>query len=142
VAVPVFAFLSAGVALGGLTGLADALGDRVAVGIVAGLVVGKAVGILGATWLVARFTRASLDEGLSWLDVLGLAVLGGVGFTVSLLIGELAFGAGSVQDDHAKVAVLVGSLTAALLATVLLRLRNRAYRRLADAPAESDDHVV
>jgi NhaA family Na+:H+ antiporter len=142
VAVPVFAFLSAGVALGGLTGLADALADRVAVGIVAGLVVGKAVGILGATWLVARFTRASLDEGLSWLDVLGLAVLGGVGFTVSLLIGELAFGAGSVQDDHAKVAVLVGSLTAALLATVLLRLRNRAYRRLADAPAESDDHVV
>jgi NhaA family Na+:H+ antiporter len=142
VAVPVFAFLSAGVALGGLTGLADALGDRVAVGIMAGLVLGKAVGILGATWLVARFTRASLDEGLSWLDVLGLAVLGGVGFTVSLLIGELAFGAGSVQDDHAKVAVLVGSLTAALLATVLLRLRNRAYRRLADAPAESDDHVV
>jgi NhaA family Na+:H+ antiporter len=134
VAVPVFALMSAGVTLGGLTGLSDALADRVAVGIMAGLVLGKVVGILGATWLVARFTRASLDEGLSWLDVVGLAVLGGIGFTVSLLIGELAFGEGSVRDEHAKVAVLVGSLAAALLATVVLRLRNRAYRRLADAP--------
>lgn len=63
----------------------------------------------------------------------GLAVLGGIGFTVSLLIGELAFGAGSVRDEHAKVAVLVGSLIAALLAAVLLRLRNRTYRRIHEA---------
>ena len=50
-----------------------------------------------STWLVQRFTRAQLDEGLSWWDVLGLALLAGIGFTVSLLIGELAFGAGSAQ---------------------------------------------
>jgi NhaA family Na+:H+ antiporter len=57
-------------------------------------------------------------------------VLGGIGFTVSLLIGELAFGSGTERDDHVKVGVLAGSVLAALLATVLLRLRNRTYRRV------------
>jgi NhaA family Na+:H+ antiporter len=133
VAVPVFAFFSAGVAIGGLGGLTTSLTDRVAVGIVLGLVVGKIIGIMTATYLVARFTRASLDEGLAWVDVLGLAVLAGIGFTVSLLIGELAFGAGSERGEHVKVAVLAGSLLAALLAAVILRLRNRTYRRLHDA---------
>ena len=133
VAVPVFAFFAAGVTVGGFSGLAQSLTDTVALGIVAGLVVGKAVGITAATWLVARFTRAELDDDLSWWDVVGLALLGGIGFTVSLLIGELAFGQGSVRAEHAKVGVLVGTVAAALLATVLLRLRNRRYRQIADA---------
>ncbi|MGX4654256.1 Na+/H+ antiporter NhaA [Micromonospora sp. SCSIO 07396] len=133
IAVPVFAFLSAGVTVGGLAGLATALTDRVAVGIAVGLIVGKPIGILTATWLVSRFTRADLDEGLNWLDVLGLALLGGIGFTVSLLIGELAFGLGSARDDHAKVAVLAGSLVSALLASVILRARSRVYRRVHEA---------
>lgn len=97
------------------------------------MLVGKSTGILAATWLVARFTRATLDDGLAWIDVVGLALLGGIGFAVSLLIGELAFGAGSPQDEHAKVAVLAGSAAAALLAAVLLRLRNRVYRQLHEA---------
>ena len=139
VAVPVFAFFAAGVSVGGLSGLGDSLADRVAVGIVVALVVGKTVGITAATWLVARFTRASLDTDLSWLDVFGLAVLGGVGFTVSLLIGELAFGPGSPRDEHAKVAVLVGSLLAALLAAVVLRLRDRVYRRICAEDAVDTD---
>ena len=130
VAVPVFAFFSAGVALGGLDGLASALGDRVALGILVGRIVGKLAGILGAAFLVARFTRAKLDESLSWADVAGLGVLAAVGFTVSLLIGELAFGVGSERFDHAKVALLAGSVLAALPATVVLRLRNRTYRAL------------
>jgi Na+:H+ antiporter, NhaA family len=130
VAVPVFAFFSAGVALGGLDGLASALGDRVAVGILVGRIVGKLAGILGAAFLVARFTRAKLDESLSWADVAGLGVLAAVGFTVSLLIGELAFGVGSERFDHAKVALLAGSVLAALPAMVVLRLRNRTYRAL------------
>jgi NhaA family Na+:H+ antiporter len=129
-AVPVFALLSAGVAVGGMSGLGDALRDPVALGIVAGLVAGKVIGITAATFLVGRFTRAELDDELAWWDVVGLGLLAGVGFTVSLLIGELAFGAGSARDEHAKVGVLVGSLLAIVLATILLRLRNRAYRAL------------
>ncbi|MCV2490373.1 Na+/H+ antiporter NhaA [Geodermatophilus sp. YIM 151500] len=127
-AVPVFAFFSAGVTVGGLSGLGTALSDSIAVGIMVGLVVGKAIGICGATWLVQRFTRAELNPELGWPDVLGLSLLGGIGFTVSLLIAELAFGAGSEADEVAKVGILTGTLLAALVATVLLRLRNRRYR--------------
>jgi NhaA family Na+:H+ antiporter len=130
VAVPVFAFFSAGVAVGGLVGLGAALSDSVAIGIGVGLVAGKLIGITSATWLVSRFTRAQLDENLGWPDVVGLALLGGIGFTVSLLITELAYGAGSERHDHAKVGILVGTLAAALLASVVLRLRNRRYRRI------------
>ncbi|WP_043639514.1 Na+/H+ antiporter NhaA [Nonomuraea candida] len=138
VAVPVFAFFSAGVAFGGLDGLASTLTEPVALGIVAGLLIGKPLGILAATWLVARFTRATLDEGLAWIDMLGLAILAGIGFTVSLLIGELAFGASA--DGQVKVAVLAGSLAAALVATVILRLRARVYRRIHAAETADDDH--
>ena len=141
VAVPIFALLSTGVGIGGFAGLGAALSDPIAVGVVVGLVVGKPLGILAATWLVARFTRATLDEGLAWVDVVGLAVLAGIGFTVLLLIGELAFGAGSASDDHAKVAVLAGSLVAAAGATVILRLRNRVYRRASAAEIADDDRL-
>ncbi|TFD82200.1 Na+/H+ antiporter NhaA [Cryobacterium fucosi] len=127
-AVPVFAFFSAGVSIGGTEGLTKALTDPIAIGIVVALVVGKPVGILFATWLVTRTTRATLDPDLAWVDVIGVAMLAGVGFTVSLLISELGFGHGTVLDDHAKVAILTGSFLAALLATVVLRARNRAYR--------------
>ena len=89
VAVPVFAFFATGVTLGGLSGLRSSFIDPVAVGVVIGLVVGKTVGIFGAAYGLARLTRAQLDEELSWFDVWGLALLGGIGFTVSLVIGEL-----------------------------------------------------
>nr|WP_246214554.1 Na+/H+ antiporter NhaA [Modestobacter muralis] len=138
-AVPVFAFFSAGVTVGGLSGLGTALSDSVAIGIVVGLVAGKTVGIAGATWLVSRFTKAELDPELGWPDVVGLAMLGGMGFTVSLLIGELAFGAGSLRDEHVKVGVLTGTLLAALLAAVVLRLRDRRYRLVAEEEARDDD---
>jgi len=138
-AVPIFAFFSAGVAVGGLSGLGAALRDRVAVGIVLGLVLGKAVGVSVATFLVARFTRADLDENLSPVDVLGLSLLAGIGFTVSLLIGELAFGAGTPRDEHVKIAVLTGSVVAAALASAVLRARNRTYRKLHLAESEDTD---
>lgn len=132
VAVPVFAFLAAGVQVGGWGGLTASLTDPVALGIVAGLVVGKPLGVLGTTYAVSRLTRADLDPDLRWLDVLGVAVLAGIGFTVSLLIGELAYGTGT-RDDHVKVAVLTGSVVAAVLAGLLLRTRDAAYRRIAEA---------
>jgi Na+:H+ antiporter, NhaA family len=109
------------------------LTGSIAVGIIAGLVVGKAVGITGATWLVSRFTRAQLADQLGWWDVVGLSLLAGIGFTVSLLIGELAFGLGSEQDEDVKVGVLAGTLLAALLATAVLRLRNPRYRLMSQA---------
>ena len=68
-----------------------------------------------------------------------MALLGGIGFTVSLLIGELAFGLGSERDDHVKVGVLVGTLLSALLATVVLRLRNRRYRRIEELESVDAD---
>jgi Na+:H+ antiporter, NhaA family len=139
VAVPVFAFFAAGVSISGAGGLGATLTDSVTLGIVVGLVAGKAIGILGSTWLVQRFTRAQLAAGLGWWDVLGLALLAGIGFTVSLLIGDLAFGAGSGHDEHVKIGVLLASLTSALLATAVLRVRNHHYRRLrAEDERDSD----
>lgn len=139
IAVPVFAFFAAGVTVGGFGGLVDALSDPVALGVVTGLVVGKTIGITGSTWLLATFTRADLDDQLSWVDVIGMAMLAGIGFTVSLLIGELAFGSGTPQDDHVKVGVLVGSLVATILATGVLRMRNRSYRRIVEIEERDTD---
>lgn len=139
VAVPVFAFFAAGVTIGGLSGLLDALTDRVALGIVLGLVVGKTVGITGAAWLTARFTRADLDPDLRWVDVLGVASLAGIGFTVSLLIGDLAFGADPARQDAVKIGVLVGSVLAGAVAAALLTARNAAYRRIEEAEQVDDD---
>ncbi len=138
-AVPVFAFFAAGVSLTGSGGLGAVLRDPVTIGIVTGLVVGKCLGILGATWLVQRTTRASLSPGVSWWDVLGLSLLAGIGFTVSLLISELAFGAGSEHNEHAKLGILAGTVVAAAMATVVLRARNRHYRRLREAEEADTD---
>jgi len=140
VAVPIFAFFAAGVTVGGFSGLAAELTQPVSLGIIAGLVVGKTLGVLVATYLVARFTRASLDPDLRWIDVTGLAMLAGIGFTVSLLIGELAFGIGSEREEQVKVGVLAGSLLAGVLATLILKARNRTYRRLCEAEERDSDH--
>lgn len=130
VAVPVFAFFAAGVSLGGFSGLINALSDPIALGIVLGLVFGKPVGIFLTTRVLAAVTRATLDSALRWIDVLGISMLAGIGFTVSLLIGDLAYGLGSHRDEVVKMGVLTGSVCAAVLAAVLLRLRNRQYRRI------------
>ncbi|MFV2103260.1 Na+/H+ antiporter NhaA [Micromonospora sp. LOL_024] len=129
-AVPVFAFFAAGVSLRGAD-LGALVTDPIVLGVVLGLVVGKCVGIVGSTFLLARFTRASLDDDITWSDLLGVSLLAGIGFTVSLLIGELAFGSDSVEGDNVKAAVLAGSLISALLATVVLRRRNKVYRAIA-----------
>ena len=139
-AVPVFAFFAAGVTFGGYDGLVTALSDPIALGIVCGLVIGKAVGIFGTTRLLAAATRASLDSSLRWIDVFGVSLLAGIGFTVSLLIGELAYGTGSAGQDIVKVGVLAGSLLAASLAAILLRIRNRHYRRVFELETADTDH--
>lgn len=125
-AVPVFAVFAAGVTFSAAV-VRDAVADPVAQGVALGLVVGKPLGILGATWLVARFTRAALAPGLGWADVLAVGLVGGIGFTVSLLVGELAFGAGSAHDEHVVVAVLAGSLVAACAGGAALWQRDRHH---------------
>ncbi|WP_163275482.1 Na+/H+ antiporter NhaA [Cellulomonas iranensis] len=135
-AVPVFALFAAGVTIAPET-LGAALGDPVAQGVALGLVLGKPLGILGATWLLARFTRARLAPGLSWADVLAVGALAGIGFTVSLLVGVLAFGEGSAHDEHVVVAVLAASVVAAAIGSVLLAWRSRVHiARAADVTAD------
>lgn len=124
VAVPFFALMSAGVPL---SGGAEILRDPIVLGVLAGLVLGKPVGVLGGTWLVTRFTRASLNEGLQWRDLLGVGIVGGVGFTVSLLVSDLSFT--GLANDHAKTGVLLASTTSGLLAALVLGRRSRSHRR-------------
>ncbi|MFF9023889.1 Na+/H+ antiporter NhaA [Streptomyces eurythermus] len=137
-AVPLFALFSAGVSISG-----GALGDVFArpetLGVVLGLVVGKTIGIFGGTWLTVRFTRARLSDELAWADVFAMSSLAGIGFTVSLLIGELAFGSDTVLTGEVKAAVLIGSLIAAVCATMLLKLRNNRYRRLCEEEERDED---
>ena len=95
------------------------------VGVVLGLVLGKPVGVFGGAWLVAHLTRAELNEDLSWRDVAGVAVLAGIGFTVSLLVAELSFEGD--ERNLAKVAVLGGSVIAAVLGALALGHRDRFH---------------
>lgn len=127
VAVPVFAFFAAGVALGGAEGLTGAFTDPITLGIIGGLVVGKAVGISGTTLLITRLPGLRLDPTLRWPDLIGMSFIAGIGFTVSLLVGELSFGTGTEQDDHVKIGVLTGSLIAALVGAAILGIRDRRY---------------
>jgi Na+:H+ antiporter, NhaA family len=140
VAVPVFAFFAAGVTVGGWSGFGSALAQPVTLGIVVGLVIGKPLGVFGTAFLLARFTRARLDDDLAWRDVLGVSLLAGIGFTVSLLIGELAFGYGTATGADAKIGVLLGSVFAGLLASVVLLSRNAAYRRIEALETADADH--
>ncbi|WP_181794218.1 Na+/H+ antiporter NhaA [Streptomyces sp. WELS2] len=137
-AVPLFALFSAGVSISG-GALADVFARPETLGVVLGLVVGKTIGIFGGTWLTVRFTRARLSEELAWADVFAMSSLAGIGFTVSLLIGELAFGSDTVLTGEVKAAVLTGSLIAAVCATMLLKLRNDRYRRLCEEEERDED---
>ena len=113
VAVPLFALFAAGVSVSGAA-LGEVFTRPEPLGVVLGLVVGKTVGIFAGTYLAARFTRARLNPDLAWADVFALAVLAGIGFTVALLIGDLAF-PDPAAAEHIKAAVLLGSLIAAVL---------------------------
>jgi NhaA family Na+:H+ antiporter len=121
VAVPLFALVSAGVSLRGGSSL---LHDPIVLGVLAGLVLGKPVGVLAGTFLVTRFTHAQLNEDLTWAQVVGVAVLAGIGFTVSLLVSELSFA--GADAEAAKTAVLAASLLAAVTGALILRRPGRS----------------
>jgi len=122
VAVPFFALMAAGVQIGGGR---DLVGDPVVLGVALGLLVGKPLGVLGGSFLVTRFTHAELNDDLAWRDIVGVAVLAGIGFTVSLLVADLSFvdEAGVVA---AKTAVLAASAVSAMLGGLLLHHRHRS----------------
>ena len=139
IAVPIFAFFSAGVAIGGLDGFTATLADPVTLAIVVGLVFGKPIGIVLTTWLATRARRIQLDPSLAWIDIIGVGLLAGIGFTVSLLVTELSFDSADPHHDHAKVAILLASVIAALVASVLLTARNRRYRAIAESDSRDED---
>jgi Na+:H+ antiporter, NhaA family len=141
VAVPIFAFMAAGVDLRA-DGLISTLQSPITLGIIAGLVIGKPLGIVGGSWLMARFTRARLDPSLNWWDVLGIGLLAGIGFTVSLLITELAY-KGTDLLANAKAGVIAASCLAAVLAALALSLRKRAHARaIAIEEADLDQNGI
>jgi NhaA family Na+:H+ antiporter len=122
-AVPVFAVFTAGVTVSGGT---DIFTDPVVIGIALGLVLGKTIGVLGGAWGVTRIGAANLAPDLHWSDIAAMAVLAGIGFTVSLLIAELSFD--GMELERAKAAVLGASTLAALLGGLLLVIRGRRHR--------------
>lgn len=122
VAVPFFALMSAGVVL---SGGADLVRNPIAIGVVLGLVIGKPLGVFGGAWIATRFTRAELNASISLRDILGVAVLAGVGFTVSLLVSDLSFDGSS--REAAKTAVLAGSVVSAVLGGLILGHRDRFH---------------
>ncbi|WP_326687035.1 Na+/H+ antiporter NhaA [Streptomyces sp. NBC_01795] len=138
VVVPLFALFAAGVGVSGAA-LGEVFTRPEPLGVVLGLVIGKTLGIFAGTYLAARFTRAKLNPDLAWADVFALAVLAGIGFTVALLIGELAF-PDPAASEHVKAAVLTGSLLAAGSAALLIKRRNGIYRRLYEEETRDDDH--
>jgi NhaA family Na+:H+ antiporter len=125
---PVFALANAGVPLGGL-GVEQAM-HPVTAGIALGLFLGKPLGILACVWLVTRIGLARLPEGADWPRLLGLAWIAGIGFTMSLLIGVLAFEEAPELLDKVRLGVLLGSVLAALagIAVTIVAARRAAAR--------------
>ena len=120
VIVPLFGFANAGVALSGKT--LAALTDPLPLAVAAGLVIGKPLGVFGSIAIADRLGFARRPEGAGWMQIWGTAVLCGIGFTMSLFIGALAFPRDAALVDEAKLGVLGGSLVSALLGYLILRL--------------------
>ncbi|MFF0143711.1 sodium/proton antiporter (NhaA family) [Amycolatopsis sulphurea] len=124
VAVPMFALFAAGISVNG-DALAQVFTTALPLAVLFGLVGGKFVGILGASMLAVKLRIAEKPRGMGWRDLSALALLGGVGFTVSLLIAELALP--EETSELAKAAVLIGSVVASLGSAALLLRRSRAH---------------
>jgi Na+:H+ antiporter, NhaA family len=125
---PVFAFVNAGVSLQGVS--LSTLSDGIPLGIMAGLVAGKAVGVFGSSMLLMKATGAALPAGANTRQFFGVCVLCGIGFTMSLFIGGLAFaGQDPLYETEVKLGVLGGSLIAGLLGTIILLSGGRASSR-------------
>ncbi|MFP3445009.1 Na+/H+ antiporter NhaA [Pseudomonas sp. SIMBA_067] len=124
---PIFAFANAGVSLAGMT--VDSFTHPVPMGIAVGLLLGKTVGVFGLTWLAVKLRLAALPEGAGWGQILGVAILCGIGFTMSLFVGSLAFAPGS--SDYAgmdRMGILTGSFFAAVIGYAVIAMASRKTR--------------
>ncbi|HYI47726.1 MAG TPA: Na+/H+ antiporter NhaA [Allosphingosinicella sp.] len=137
--VPLFGFANAGVSLEGV-GLERLLAP-LPLGIAAGLFLGKQIGIFGAVWLTVRFGLASALRGATWLQIWGVAMLCGIGFTMSLFIGALAFPGDPARVEEAKLGILAGSFLSALGGYLVLRLAP-AHRRHQEEEARLDREIA
>jgi NhaA family Na+:H+ antiporter len=116
--VPIFAFANAGIPL--VDGFDEAIGNSVSWGVIAGLMIGKPLGITLFSWLAVRSRLALLHPAIEWKHVFGVAWLGGIGFTMSLFITELAFRTDPLADVS-RIGVLIGSVAAGAIGYLLLR---------------------
>ncbi|EPJ8754884.1 MULTISPECIES: Na+/H+ antiporter NhaA [Pseudomonas] len=124
---PIFAFANAGVSLAGMS--VDSFTHPVPMGIAVGLLLGKTVGVFGLTWLAVKLRMAALPEGAGWGQILGVAILCGIGFTMSLFVGSLAFAPGS--SDYAgmdRMGILTGSFFAAVIGYAVIAMASRKTR--------------
>ncbi len=122
--IPIFGFANAGLSFEGLTW--GALVEPLTLGVALGLLAGKLVGVFGFSALAIRTGLARMPEGASWLQLAGVAMLCGIGFTMSLFIGLLAFDGNTALQEEVKVGILGGSLVAGVLGAMLLRMAGRA----------------
>lgn len=131
IAIPFFAFTAAGVDVRGLS-IAEAR-SGISLAVVLALFIGKPIGILLSTYLITKFTRAHLSENLTWSDVAAAGFLAGIGFTVSLLIGELSFAPGTDENAAAKIGILLASILSGAVAVLLMqgrRLREKKKNKV------------
>ena len=136
--VPLFGFANAGVSLEGM-GVSQ-LFAPLPLGIAAGLFIGKQVGIFGAVWFSVKFGIAPRPAGASWLQIYGVSLLCGIGFTMSLFIGALAFPNDPLLVEEAKIGVLMGSFVSALAGYAVLRLA--PAQRSHEGPHDADDAAM
>ena len=123
-AVPLFAFFAAGVNISEVS--LDQIDANLALGITLGLLLGKPIGIVGGAWITTKLSRAELNPQIKWRDVQAIGLLGGIGFTVSLLITELAYRDSLILLSEGKLAVFTASVISALLASLLLISRGKS----------------
>jgi NhaA family Na+:H+ antiporter len=125
--VPIFGFVNAGVSFAGVT--MDVFGEPITMGVAAGLLFGKLIGVLGTVALLVKLDIADLPAQTSWSQMIGIAFLCGIGFTMSLFIGLLAFSDPAIQG-HVKIGILTGSVAAGALGAIFLGLFGRRTKRI------------
>ena len=138
---PLFALFNAGVVIG-MHNIDGILTNPVVLGIFFGLLVGKPLGITLFTWITVKFFKGALPEGLNMRHILGLSMLGGMGFTMALLIANISFEAGSQILEQAKLSILSASIFAGIIGALILMHNNRhPAQRMTKPPEETESHI-